>query len=153
MTELVYTQRGYTIVELIVVFAVVAVVASFTVVGMMRYGYAQQFTSAVTTTSTLLEEARAKARATVDGGTHGVYITSTSTVQFTGDFYSPSTLGARIEVIPDWIQITPTLTDGTTTIIFSRVRGEPSATGTIEFINTRTGTSKTITIFDSGLVQ
>lgn len=148
-------RTGFTLVELIVVIAVLGVIVTFTVSSMMRYGARQQYTAAVTEVTALVEDAHAAAQTARDGYVaYSVQFATSSAVRFAGTSYSSSTSPAQVVVtVPSSVTLTPVLTGGTTTVSFARITGEPSATGTVLIVDARTAATTTFTIYPSGLVQ
>jgi len=146
-------NQGFTFVELLVVLALLGFIAVLTVGGIMRYGARQIFVSTVAEVTAQIEDAHARSVAMQHDSTYGVFITATSVTRFSGSVYDPLATDSVTVTVPTTMTLTPLLTNGTTTVVFSAVRGEPSATGTLLMVDTRTGASTTLTFFASGLVQ
>jgi len=146
-------SQGFTFVELIVVLALLGFIAMLTVGGIMRYGARQIFVSTVAEVTAQIEDAHARSVAMQHDSMYGVFITATSVTRFSGSVYDPLATDSVTVTVPTTVTLTPSLTNGTSTVVFSAVRGEASATGTLLMVDTRTGASTTLTFFANGLVQ
>lgn len=146
------TAKGYTIIELLVVLAVVAIIVGFTVAGFSNYARYQEYNQSVSTVRAVLQDARLKARSSEGGQAHGVKILSGSLVVFPGTTYSAGN-SANVTTTFSNVTLTPTFVGGVTEINFANLTGLSSATGTIQIVGTRSAATSTIEITASGGIQ
>lgn len=145
-------ERGVTLGELVIAVAIITVMASVVVQGFGAFSTRQSFTQFVDEAGLAMRAQRQQTLGSVANTQHGFYISSTTIEYFAGASY-PGAASSTVVAIPNSISATSSLTGGTQTVVFSRLIGEASATGTITFTDIRTGASSTLTISVGGLVQ
>lgn len=145
--------KGFTLVEILVVLAIMGVLAAVTFAGMSQYGQRQQYQQFVGEVQNGFTETRAKTIAAFGNTAHGVYVGSTTIEFFPGTIPVPGSSDNSILTIPAYIDVTPTLTGAATAVTFARLTGVPDVTGTVTLTDTRTLTTTVLTISESGLVQ
>lgn len=146
--------RGFTLIELLLVLTILAIIAALSVSGFIANSVAQQFAGAVTDTALTIQEARQRTLTAETETQFGVEISAGMITVFEGDSLAAATaVRSGVDGSAQGVMFEPTLTLGTTTIVFARLTGEPSATGTIVVRSIRTGATSTVRITDSGLVQ
>lgn len=97
-----------------------------------------------------LEQAKTNAQGGRDGQGSGVRFTSTSYIYFNGDSYSPTDPSNMIRDIDTGYNLTATLTDAADTIIFARLTGLPSVTGSVIVTDLSSTRVRTIVVGDQG---
>lgn len=144
------THAGFTVIELLVVMAILAIIATFTGTAFLEYGSRQQFRTVVVEVSSLLKETRQRTVAAETSSYFGVEVGSSSLTVYEGAYI----VGAAENQVYSFpgVQFQPSLTNATTTIVFTRLTGMPNATGTIVLLHERTNATTTITLSESGLV-
>lgn len=145
-------ETGLTLLELLVVVAIMFLLLSVIYNGFRNYVAEQQFQSAVVEVHALISEARQETLGAEGGVAHGVLIESDGLTSLVGPGFSPSNADA-VEHGINGVTITPTLTGGTSTIMFARLSGIPSATGTIVIQSNQSDSSTTFTMLGTGLLQ
>ncbi len=143
---------GYTIIELLVVLAIMVIVTGITMSGFQNYARYQQYNQSVSTVRAVFQDARMQARASEGGQAHGVKILSGSLVTYPGSTYSavnPSNVTTSLGNVI----LTPILTSGATEVTFSNLTGLPSATGTIQIVGVGHVATTTIEITAAGGIQ
>jgi hypothetical protein len=107
------------------------------------------------TTVTVLEEARSRTLASYSASQYGVHFASSSLTLFKGSTFSST--DPNNEVIPlNPVSVITSLysfSDGGTDIVFTRLIGEAVQSGTFTLSSTRASTTKTVTIYKTGIVQ
>lgn len=139
---------GFTVLELLLVIGLMAVIAGFLISGFVAYGTAQQFRSAVIESELVVREVRQRTVSAETDTFFGIAIFSNRL-----DVYEETPSAVVRSLALPGVEYIPALTNGTTTLSFSRLVGLPSATGTITVRHLRTGDTATITISDTGLIQ
>jgi len=142
---------GFTLVELLVVIAVILLIVGFIFSGLLNYGYQQSFIAQVTDLQLLVSEARQRTMTAETNQNFGVRFEVDRLIVFDG-LYSPTSTSQRVYVF-NGVSISPNLTNATNTITFSRLTGNPSATGTILVTDGRTNSTSSIHINQNGLIQ
>lgn len=146
--------RGFTLIELLLVLTILGVIAALSVSGFIANSVAQQFAGAVTETALTIQEARQRTLSAETETQFGVEISAGAITVFEGDSLVAATaIRSVVDGSAQGVVYEPALALGTTTIVFARLTGEPSATGTIVVRSIRTGATSTIRITDGGLVQ
>ncbi len=130
------SYRGLTAVELLVVVAIVALLATVVIIPFRRFYEEQSLRAAAETALAFLAEARAATLSSAGtvGEQYGVQFESDRLIKFAGTTYGG--LGANdVEyLLPDGIELTgPSLSSGGREIVFARLTGAASAIGTITF--------------------
>ncbi len=138
--------------EVLVVVAIIAILVGFAIVGFRNYAAFQQFNQAVSEVTFALNQTRMNARAAEQDESHGVKFTTTGLTQFVGSTY---VAGAPQNVTTTYQLVTLQydLTDAADVIVFNKLTGLPSATGTVIVEGTDFNASTTITITETGVIQ
>ena len=107
---------------------------------------------AVDSTIGYLREAREKTLGSENASVYGVHFTPTAVTYFRGGVYDPADALNVVHTLSAFISISSiALSTTTANIVFDRLTGESSVTGTITFSAAKSGRTKTIQIFSSGL--
>lgn len=148
------TQKGFTLVEILVSIAILSIIASIVYEGFMRYATTQRYRSIVSEIRNDLVLQRQKTLASYDDTVYGVYV-GTSSIQF----YTGATpiVGSPTNKIITFSLYGITATSSFSNTLwystFARLSGTPSATGTITIFDTRSTASTTFTILRTGIIE
>lgn len=145
-------HRGYTLLELLIVVALTVIVAGFIFVGFIKYGDEQRTSSVLIEIKSLLKETKQKTTAAETDSQFGVYFATSSMVVFEGALYSDNDPENIVYNFPDF-NISPELSGGVFEVVFARLTGEPSATGTITIDYVRSSSTRSLVINNSGLIE
>ncbi len=144
------SEKGFTLVEMIIVLAIIGILISISVVAFINARKSNELTTQTDKLLLMIEQARALALNGKGNGNVGIRLSSTTYEIFVGNSYVSSAdnkLG-RVEG-PYWIETT--LPFPNPEIIFTRLGGVPNRTGTISIVDTRDGSrKKTISIGNQG---
>ncbi len=143
---------GFSLIEMLVVFAIMAVIATFAIIAFKDYARFQQYDASVATVNSTFIDVRVRARSAEIDQAHGVKIFTSSLVVFRGSTYSAGAL-TNETVSFKGVNISRSLTGGTDQIVFSKLTGLPSATGTITIVGTEHVATTTLTISGAGVIQ
>lgn len=143
---------GLTIIEILVSITIILLVSSVIIAGFVQYSYQQAFAERLDFVSLTLSEYRQRTLGAQFDDSYGVYIGTSSLVFYQGSSYATAVAQEPV-ALPSHIVATSSLSGGSYETTFARVTGIPSATGTINLSDTRTGKNATITISASGLIQ
>lgn len=143
-------EQGFTMVELLVVFALLVAIVAGLFTGFQNYLHYQQHAKAIQDMSTILETAQTNARLSVGGTAHGVKVETNSLIRFSGTVYNSGD-PENVETNFANFTLTPNLSGGADEIVFTALSGLPSATGTITV--TGVGYTTNIEVTQGGVVQ
>ncbi len=146
-------NSGFTVIEILVVMAIMIVLAVLAMNGIASYGRRQQYLEFVGEVQSGLAEARSKSIAAVDETVYGVYVGTSTIEYFSGTVPTVGNASNTIIAIPRHLRATSSLTSNQWYVTFARRTGEPSATGTVAIGDTQSLSTTTITIYGSGLVE
>lgn len=145
-------HQGFTIIELVIVIALLAVIAGLSLQVFMQYGRYQAYQQTVSEIAFLLVQTQADARVARFDEHHGIYFSSDSITQFRGNQYNASDTNNLVTTFPG-VTITPTLTGATNEIRLQKVSALPSATGTISIVGTTYPATTTFSISPAGVIE
>lgn len=144
-----FYKKGISVVELLVVFAVLAVIFSVVIPQFSKIREQQVLKSAVGDVLSSLNKAQTSTLASVDSSSYGVHFNSSGVIIFKGTVFSEGSADNEvINIISPATISTITLTGGGANIFFNRLSGAPSVTGSI--VVSSTNFTKTITISATG---
>lgn len=143
---------GFTFVELLVVVALFGIVATISIVGFQNFARFQQYNQAVSEVVAMLTQARMNARSAVADESHGIKFAPSTLTQFVGDTF---VVGDPRNIVATYGSVTFTyaLTNGVDEVVFQKLTGLPSATGTITVSGTAFTDATVIEITGTGVVQ
>lgn len=149
-----YMKSGITVIELLIVVAIFILIGAV-MVGVFR-GLQTDSNIAAATEIVIssLRQARSQTLASINDEQYGVYFASTSVTVFVGDTYNPSDSENEISLLPRGTEISSINLGGSSEIIFSRLTGGSSASGTVVVSSLQnTSEFRTITINFVGLIS
>lgn len=144
--------QGFTIIEVLVVLSILAVMASVAIIGFRDYARFQQYNQAVNDVVFILNQTRLSARSAESDAAHGVKFSSGGITQFTGNAYiagNPSNITNTYGLVT----LQYALSNGVDEIVFEKLTGLPTATGTVTVVGLSFTASTTITVTSTGVVQ
>ncbi len=149
------TQRqtqGFTVIELLIVVAIIGIIATISIIGFRNFASFQQYNQAVSDVTFILNQTRLNARSAELDSSHGVKIMTSSLTQFIGDSHVVSDPLNQVTNY-NLVEFDVNLTGGVDEIVFDKLTGLPSATGTIVVEGTVFAASTTIEITSAGIIQ
>lgn len=123
--------RGFSLIELLIVFAVVALLAAGALYSMTAARANKQLATIVDGIVFTLEEAKSNALSGKDGTAHGVHFTNNEYVLFGGATYDSNDPENQAFAVDSGFTITTTLTGSGSDVVFARLIGEVAADGTV----------------------
>src|SRR4051812_20402731 len=89
-------KKGFTLLELIIVFAIIALLSAILIGALVSTNTSQALDKDTQTTVTVLEEARSKTLASADASRYGVHVASSSLTVFKGSAYNSADLNNQV---------------------------------------------------------
>jgi prepilin-type N-terminal cleavage/methylation domain-containing protein len=148
-------KEGYTLIEIIVVIAIIGILSGVTYLSYRSTLQRQQLEQEASKVVAVFEEARSLSIAGKQGSVYGVHAESSKIVRFQGQSYAIGKASNVDQVLSPYVTIsTITLTGGTSDVVFSRMGGTTTASGTLTLaLVASTTQTKIITIYNTGLVE
>lgn len=140
------SKQGFTIVELLVVMALMIIVAGFSLSAIASYAAHQEIERSVTTITSTLTETRQRTLSAESLSQFGVMFGTSSVAWFAEPYDQES---AQLQNLPG-VEVAYSFSHNEDSILFSRLRGETNATGTVMVSHPRSGRTIHITIEQSG---
>lgn len=145
-------KRGFTLIELLIIIAIIGLIATFSVSSFIEYRDSQISRTVVADIHSLIKETKQKTIAAETTGQFSIYFSTSSLTVFEGSVYSPTGISNKVYNFPN-TNLDINLSDSSQQILFSRLTGEVSSTGTIAIGHMRLNSTTTLTILESGLVE
>ncbi len=143
---------AFTLIEVLIVVAIVGILAAISVNGFGAFATRSGADASARVVLSALEEARARTLSAEGGTSYGVHFGSTTVTVFAGETYDAGDTSNEVRTLRRAEISSVSLTGGANTIVFARLIGTASATGTVTVVQSVDVTlSRTITIHESGL--
>ncbi len=134
--------------ELVVVVAILGVMATLSVVSLSNFLKKESLASTASALAGAIREARSRTLASVKGQQYGVRIDSDRFAVFSGAAYSADSAETPY-IFPNGVRATTAIPN----VVFSRVTGNSSASGTIDlYVTSSASTKKSVGVQGTGLV-
>lgn len=147
-------KKGLTTIEFFVVFALVAFLTAFLWYSFSSFREAGALDEAHRAVLSLLRDARARTLSSQLNTTYGVHFEETKAVLFKGAAYSASDPANESYIFATSVKISAINFGGPVDIVFQRLTGTASASGTVTLQSKKDQLStKTITILATGSAQ
>lgn len=145
--------KGFTFVEILTVLAVLLIISTLSVSAFRSIYLGSGQRTAVLEIADALREARNNSLAAKQDTVYGIRIASSSVTRFVGATYSLGNASNTVYQFEAGARATGTLVNSGTSIVFARLTGKPSATGTVLVTGSDGTSTTTITIGATGLIQ
>jgi prepilin-type N-terminal cleavage/methylation domain-containing protein len=143
-------SRAFSLAEIIVVTAIIAVLA---VIGVSAFMSARQ-SAAMNAVSdgivSVFEQARANALSGKGGTSYGVRFSASSYTFFTGSSYNASDATNIVHQVASGYTLSNSMSASSGVVVFARLTGVPSVTGTVTITQTSPAKTRIITIGSQG---
>lgn len=146
-------HRGFTIVEILVAMAILLAVGYMSLAAFSGIARKNAVSLAAQDVVTTLTRAQSDTFASRNDTVYGAHLDTDEVVYFVGGTYTAGTPTNRVVPFEGGVVASVNLTGGNADIVFSRLTGLPSATGTIVLTEPRTERTATVTIYASGLIE
>ena len=144
-------RTGFTLIELIVVIAIIGVLIGVVVLPLVKFRQQQALQNSTNAIVAVLNDARTKTFAALNNTSYSVYLSSTAATLFTGTTYSSGTSTNEVYTLEFPVTASWSLQGAGNSILFDRLKGTTSQYGTIT-LSISGGATKTVTITALGTV-
>lgn len=153
MKQLWKYKKGFTLLEIVIVIAILGILSAISVVALKdlyRYSALKVSTNSVYRAFT---DARNRTLASEGDSVYGVLVGTSSVTRFVGDTYTVGASTNEVYSFSGGVAATGTIVTNGIPVIFTRLTGQPSASGTILMYNDTHTATNTITIYTTGLIE
>lgn len=148
------SNTGFSYIELLVVMGVIVLLAGLTFRSYRTITASKSLSGDAMRVVAELIKARSLTLASKNADQYGVHFGATSVTLFEGASYSVGNAGNVVSTLSPLLTISSiTLSGGASDVIFDRLTGTTAQNGTITLSSTDNSTSKTITIYETGLSE
>lgn len=133
-------NKGFTIAEIVVAMVIVTLIGTISLTTFVSARKSKELITLSNQVYAVLERAKADAIASKNGQAAGVKFSTSTYVYFAGNAYDSANPNNRIYQVGSRYQITTTLPSSDKSVVFSRLYGAASATGTIDIADASTPT-------------
>ncbi|MEK7503170.1 MAG: prepilin-type N-terminal cleavage/methylation domain-containing protein [Patescibacteria group bacterium] len=147
-------MRGFTFFEFLISIAIISVISVLVVSGLSSFRESAQLSEAQSQILGVLRDARSRTLSSEKNTQYGVRFETSQIVLFSGSLYNAGSASNEPHLLPPIARVSSISLGGPVDIVFARVTGSASASGTItvESISNAAKT-KTITILSSGATE
>lgn len=147
-------NKGFTIIELLVSVAIIGVVAVLLISGFNSFRESTQLNEAHSNILGILRDARSRTLSGEKNTHYSVHFEENQVVLFSGSLYVSGFSSNEVYSLPSLTRISSISLGGPTEVIFARLTGSASASGTITIQSTSNSSkTKTIIITSSGSIE
>jgi len=148
-------NTGFTLIEIIVVVAIMLIIASFILVSIKNFRENRVYKNTVQDVVSLLEEARGLTLASHEGGVFGVRFEAQQMIRFRGPSFNAGDTANKVVVLDPLLTFSSiTFVPSGSNVVFEKLTGDasPYGTTTLQLVSTPTETTDII-ISKSGIVE
>ena len=147
-------MKGFTLLEILISIAVISVISVLVVSGFSSFRESAQLNEAQSQILGVLRDARNRTLSSEKNTQYGVHFETSQIVLFSGSSYSFGLTSNEPHLFPPITRISSISLGGPVDIVFARLSGSVSASGTITIESiSNTSKTKTITIISSGIAE
>jgi prepilin-type N-terminal cleavage/methylation domain-containing protein len=146
-------KRGFSLIELLIVLAIMGILTGIVLSTFQVYKKSQALDKDVETIVETLRQARSQTLSSQNASKYGVHITSTAITLFVGSTYSAGSASNQdfsLQVSDAVLSIN--LVGGGSDVVFNRLTGDTSQSGSVVISSASISRTKTVTIYSTGLV-
>ncbi len=149
-----FHRPGFTLIEVLVVIAIILTLTVMSVEGFHAFSTQPATETGTRTVLSAIETAYARTLSADNGTNYGVHFDTNMVTVFPGDTYTAGGADNTDFVLKRAQVSTISLTGGASDVVFARLRGTASATGTVTITNNADVTqTRTVIIHQSGLAE
>ena len=146
-----FSRRGITLIEMLVVVAILAILAGIGTLALTSFRSAKTLSADSARVVSMLADARARTLASIDDSQYGVHFATDRSILFKGTSYTDGAATNVTLTLSSNVSISDiSLPGGGSDVLFSRLTGKTSQSGSITLSLTG-GTSTRVVIEQSGI--
>lgn len=146
-------DRGFTLIEILIALGIGLVLTTVVLSVFMNFRSYQALDKDVGLIVEVIRQAKSLTLNSKNSSQYGVHFESGSITIFTGASYSSTSPTNLVHTFNSGVSATTTLTGSVRDIVFKRLSGETDNNGTIVLSSQFSTTTKTITVYKTGLVE
>jgi len=147
-------QKGFTLLETMMVVGLTLILATISISALSTFGNRSNHREAAHIILGVFEDAHARTLASQDDSVYGVHLETSQAVLFKGDTYTVGDPSNETYPLPSKASITNINLGGSDDVVFERLSGSATPTGTVTVALMSDATqSKILTIHESGLTE
>lgn len=146
-------QKGFSIIEILVVLALMTVLISITLVAFVSSRKNESLKSDTETVVQILQQARSQTISSKNASSYGVNFATSSLTLFPGTTYSSSNSANLVTALTKNTTISTTLPGGTSALVFNRITGEINQSSTVTIVVSNDTSSTTIKVYKTGIIE
>lgn len=144
--------RGFTVLELLLVIAIMAVLLATILPSFMNFRRSSLLNTETMETVTLINRARLLSVSSKNDNQYGIHLESSKVVLFQGTTYNAASTTNEVHVFdPNLVSTSTTINGGGSEIVFDKVTGATTQNATTTLLITGTTSSTTILIYGTGI--
>lgn len=147
-------MRGLTVIELIIVVAIIGILSAFSLSGFTSFRNNQAVVTSGQLITTALNKARTNTIASFNDSVYGVHFETDSVTVFIGDTYSSGASTNEVTSMPRGMSLSSISISGSSAeVVFNKITGDTDNDGSV-IVSLDADTSKnlTISISDTGII-
>lgn len=146
-------RKGFTLVEILVVTVIIGIIAVVSAVSFKNMYSASSLRAGGEEVYRALSSARTNTLASQSDLVYGVFLATSTVTRFVGATYNAASTTNVVYTFTGGVTATSSLIANGTSIVFRRLTGAASASGTIYIRNSDGTSTTTLRIYSSGLVE
>jgi prepilin-type N-terminal cleavage/methylation domain-containing protein len=147
-------RRGFTLIEMLIVITIMGILVVSVLTIFTKINSSQAIDKDAQLLVETLRQAQSQTLSSQNASQYGVHIATTSVTLFTGTTYSSSDTSNKSFLFNTRdIVSTISLIGGSTNVVFKRLTGETDQSGTITLFSPAASSTKTVTIYKTGVIQ
>lgn len=146
-------RKGFTLIEIIVVVSIIAIFVLIAAAGFRNMSSHADLLSTHEQVLEVIRNARSETLSSKENTVYGFYLTATSITRFTGGAYNPVDPANEVYLFVGDVTATSSVITAGGEVLFTRLTGEASQSGTIYIRDFGAVATRTITLHASGLIE
>lgn len=147
-------SQGLTLAEILIALAIISIISALMLGAFASYRGNQGLSKDTEMVVEVLRQARVQTLVSKNASPYGVHFATSSIVLFAGTSYSPGlSSNVTFELMSPRAAISTSLLGGGSDVVFDRLTGETSQSGSVTLSSSAASTTKTIVIYKTGTID